>query len=349
MTDHAPLTEHDPPRTKPIPVGERLFKEPQAFEFTQALMLLERMRPEATPLGTGIDPRREAVRLRGPLSPVFAVSALSKLERGIDGKAPVLTAQLFGLGGPDGPLPYAYQEWLQLRALRKDHGPAEFLDLFQHRLLSLLYRARCKYRVAPSFAPPAQSPAYRMLQSLVGLLPRPLQDRQDVPDAAILARTALFANQRRSLAGFEVIVRNHFGVAVRLSQFEGGWRDIPPVSRSTLGQHGRNRSLGRNAVAGRRVWDEHAGIRITLGPMSQARCRDFLPGGTPYTALVALAAFYFGPDLRCNLTLLLPDGEARPASLNRTDPPRLSWGSWLGRQEGERRIDTTLVAAKEPT
>ncbi|MBF3145389.1 hypothetical protein HKT51_33895, partial [Pseudomonas aeruginosa] len=36
-----------------------------------------------------------------------------------DPQQPVLSTPVFGLGGPDGPLPYAYQEWLQQRARQK--------------------------------------------------------------------------------------------------------------------------------------------------------------------------------------------------------------------------------------
>lgn len=331
-------------RRTAVPVGERLRDEPQVFELLQALLLLEREQPQATPLGQGIDPRHEAVRLRGPLTPLFAASQVARLE--FPEKAqPVLSTPVFGLGGPDGPLPYAYQEWLQQRARLKDHGPAEFLDLFQHRLLSLLYRILCKYRVAIGFVPPQDSPVQDQLRALTGLLPRALQGRQAIPDGLIVARTALFAGSRRSLAGFENIVRHHFAVTVRLEQFQGAWREIPAASRSRLGRPGRNLALGRSAVVGKRVWDEHAGIRIVLGPLSGQGYPTFLPDGTAHGQLAALAAFYFGPDLDCSLRLLINQTQA--LTLSRLAPPRVAWNSWLERQPKQqlRHIDTRLSVA----
>ncbi|EPN73145.1 hypothetical protein A234_18855, partial [Pseudomonas syringae pv. actinidiae ICMP 19101] len=85
----------------------------------------------------------------------------------------MLTTPVFGLGGPD--------------------GPAEFLDLFQHRLLSLLYRILRKHRIAAGYSVPSASPVQAQLRALTGLLPQPLQERQALPDAALLARSALFA------------------------------------------------------------------------------------------------------------------------------------------------------------
>ncbi|WKE64484.1 type VI secretion system baseplate subunit TssG [Gallaecimonas kandeliae] len=323
------MADHD--RRAPDTVAARLYREPHAFEFAQAVMLLERMRPDAIPLGRGMDPRAEAVRLRGPLAPLFAPSALTRLEQPEQEPLPVLTAELFGLGGPDGPLPYAYQEWLAQRRRSKDQGPGEFLDLFQHRLLSLLYRAQTKYRLAPSFAPAEQSPARPLLRALLGLLPVPLQERQGVPDAALLARTALFANQRRSVAGFQALLHHHLGVQAKVSPFEGAWRLIPTASLTKIGPLGRNSSLGQGAVVGNRVWDEHAGIRVTLGPLSFGLYLQYLPGGEQHRTLMALAGFYFGPDLDCTLVLLLAEGEAPPAELADQAPPQLGRTSWLGR------------------
>lgn len=177
-------------------LSQRLRRTPQRFELLQALLLLERERPQALPLGTGNAPRAEALRLRGPLLPLFASSEVESLLD--DPQQPVLSTPVFGLGGPDGPLPYAYQEWLQQRARQKDHAPAEFLDLFQHRLLSLLYRVLRKHRVALGFAVPAATPVQAQLRALSGLLPKALQERLALPDSAVLARTALFAGGRRS-------------------------------------------------------------------------------------------------------------------------------------------------------
>ncbi|WP_271407776.1 type VI secretion system baseplate subunit TssG [Pseudomonas sp. Q1-7] len=327
-------------RNAALPLSRRLRDAPQAFELLQALLLLERERPGADPLGQGSAPQAEALRLRGPLTPTFAASQVERLEEA-PGQPPTLTTPVFGLGGPDGPLPYAYQEWLQQRARQKDHAPAEFLDLFQHRLLSLLYRVLGKHRLALGFRAPADSPAHDQLLAFCGLLPNALQHRLALPDAAVTARAALFAGGRRSLAGFAALVRHQFNVQVRHDAYQGGWRDIPPPSRSLLQRKGRNLRLGRDAIAGTRVWDEHAGIRLTLGPLDNRRAADFLPDGHEHARLASLAALYFGPDLDCALRLLVRPGP--PLSLERNQPPRLRWSGGLHvRGEQLQQIDTRL-------
>lgn len=328
-------------RQTPQSLSWRLREKPQAFEFLQALLLLERERPDATPLGQGSSPDEEALRLRGPLTPTFAASQVERLEEA-PGQPPVLSTAIFGLGGPDGPLPYAYQEWLQQRARYKDHAPAEFLDLFQNRLLAQFYRVLGRHRLALGFQPPEQAPVHSQLLALAGLLPRSLQQRMDLPDAAVIARAALFNGPRRSLAGFAVLVRHQLGVAVDYEAYQGVWREIPSASRSRLQFGGRNLGLGQDAIAGTRVWDEHAGIRLTLGPLSAELINAYLPGGAQHQKLADLAGLYLGPDLDCHLRLLM--SPSTPLRLERRQPPRLGWsgGLHLTAESLLQRIDTHL-------
>lgn len=330
-------------RHAPESLSEALRDRPEAFELLQALLILEQENPDATSLGRGSVPQNEAVRLRGPLTPVFPASQIEKIEPDADDQRPVVSTPVFGLGGPDGPLPYAFQEWLQQRALARDHAPAAFLDLFQHRLLSLLYRALRKHRVALGFAEPEQTPVHQQLRALAGLLPEGLQKRSELPDAAVLARTALLAGGRRSLAGFAAIVRHHFKLPIRIEPYAGAWCDIPPASRSVLRRGGRNLSLGRTAIAGKRIWDEHAGITLIFDPLDAEQARGLLPGGEMHAHLADLAALYFGPDLDCGLSLVIVGAE--PLHLQRTAGARLTWNSGLqraGNPTHRQQINTRL-------
>jgi type VI secretion system protein ImpH len=278
------------------------------------------------------------------LTPLFSASEIESLTQE-PGQQPVLSTPVFGLGGPDGPLPYAYQEWLQQRARAKDHAPAEFLDLFQHRLLSLLYKVMRKHRIAAGFTAPGVSPVQVQLRALTGLLPKALQERQAIPDCAVLACTALFTDGRRSLAGFAAIIREQFELPVELSAFQGAWREIPPASRSRLQPGGRNLQLGVSAVAGTRVWDEHAGYRLTLGPLTSAQAARFLPDGESHAALASLSALYFGPDLDCTLVLLVRG--AGPMKLGRQAPPVLSWNGGLQRQ-ASLAVQRITIGLRQP-
>ncbi|MDF5829189.1 type VI secretion system baseplate subunit TssG [Pseudomonas aeruginosa] len=230
------------------------------------------------PLGTGNAPRAEALRLRGPLLPLFASSEVESLLD--DPQQPVLSTPVFGLGGPDGPLPYAYQEWLQQRARQKDHAPAEFLDLFQHRLLSLLYRV---LRIA--------------WRSVSRCRRRPRCRRSYAPSAACCRKPCKSARRCRTARYWHAPRCSPAGVAPgrlrrpgapafrrggRLDVYQGAWKEIPAASRSRLQRGGRNLRLGRDAIAGTRTWDEHAGIALSLGPLDAREAARFFPTGRPW-------------------------------------------------------------------
>ncbi|WP_321951223.1 type VI secretion system baseplate subunit TssG [Paraburkholderia bannensis] len=355
-------------------LAQRLYAQPHAFEFAQAVRLLELLRPDATPLGTGLDPRSEALMLSGTLSPVFAASAIGPLreraprslaldEHAAEHRAaahavshadslPQLQVNTFALGGPNGPLPDAWQEWIQDRLRRKDTSSLAFLDLFQHRLLALLYRAQRKYRSAEPYPLFSQRAADPVLRAITGLAwhredeapaneaPSADSATDNVTDSgasrgptalrAVLARAGMFANQRRSLAGFDALLRHHFGIEARSTPFVGGWRTLPGASRTTVGHAGRNRTLGAGAIVGTRVWDEHRGIRVTIGPLTRAQYEAFLPGGGSHGAFQALADAWFGAELYVHVDLRLAAGQLAPARLSRAQPPRLGWTAWAG-------------------
>lgn len=352
-------------RSGPGTLSARLRRAPQGFEWLQALQILEREQPHLPTLGRSNDPQQEAVRLRGPLLPVFSPSQISSLQVAPQAFRPLLAPRppllyrhlhrkplvaprltlhtpVFGLGGPDGPLPYAYQEWLQQRVRAGDQGTVAFLDLFQHRLLSLLYRVQLKQRIALPYQRSEHSPVYQQLQALCGLTSQPPGMPTTVPEKALIARAALLANGRRSVAGLQSLLRHHFDLSVRIEDFLGGWRSIPEPNHTVLGRQGRNLSLGRNAVCGSRAWDQQQGVRIHLGPLQPTRADSFMPGRLSHRQLAALVSFYFGAELHCELRIHVDKSDIQRLGL--VHQPGLGQGSWLNREvrKGHYWIDVSL-------
>ena len=319
----------DPDRS----VAERLAAEPYRFDFFQAVSLLERMRPDATPVGEGVHPQREAVHFAADPDLAFPSSEIAGIEPPpAPSGAWTMRVPFMALAGVQGPLPRVYAERM-LGARSRTGAVRAFLDIFHHRLVSIFYRARRSRRLGMDGRPPDKSIAAPMLRALVGLGTEGLTERLAVPDRAILRCAGVFALRPRSVAGLRAIVAHYFGVPARIEQFVGRWREIEPEDTTRLGARFGSNVLGESAVLGTRVWDQTAAIRIVLGPLSGAQYRDLLPNGSALTPLGDLVRLYVGPELDVEFQLVLRAADTPSARLDRSEDAALGWTSWLGMRD----------------
>lgn len=328
-------------------VARELFVRPYRFDFFQAVRVLEMMRPAAAPAGEGSRPADEAVRFRATPALRFAPSDVTAVAESADGGPPEMTVAFLGLAGAGGPLPRPFSEWVLRQARAGDTGPRDFLDLFHHRLIALMYRARARLRVSLSRVPADETAPGRWLFALMGLGTPGLRDRQPVPDRALLGYAALFAGEVRSAMGLEVVVGSHFGVRACVVPFTGGWIAIEPDDWTRIGATGQNRALGMDAVLGRRAWDPHASFEVELGPLSLGEYVRFLPDGDGWAALCALVRLWSSAGPAFTVRLRLRAEEVPPARLGSRAGARLGWTSWLRtRPRGDADADVRLDPAR---
>jgi type VI secretion system protein ImpH len=293
---------------EPVPgsVAARLFEQGSAFDFFQAVRLLERLgdysaRPDGEeslrvmPVGRGGPPLSEAVRFNAHLSLSFPASAIYEIERPKEKlPIPTMTVTFMGLTGPSGVLPQHYTQ--QLIALQRDvrgperHALRAWLDLFNHRLISLFYRAWEKYRFyipyerasspARRQLVAAEDPLTRVLFSLVGLGFSPLRNRlhvsvraesrepapgvgrgrlallQRVEDQVLLHYGGFLAHRPRCAISLEALLNDYFGLPVQVQQFQGQWLYLDRSNQSRL--------AGGQARAGIPSKDAHNSLGVDL-------------------------------------------------------------------------------------
>src|SRR5262245_41220973 len=254
---------------------ERLWEEPFAFDFFQAVRLLERLYPERKAVGRTGPPRAEIARFRAHLSLTFPPSSLYEIHRPTDAlPLPAMIVTFMGLYAPSGVLPRHYTELLlRLNWESKGdekHALRNWFDLFNHRIISLFYRAWEKYR----FYIPYERGEYalsepdaftRSLFCLVGMGTPGLRNRlrvskweevdgqiqehrlAKIDDLVLLYYSGLLAQRPRSAVGLEAILSDYFQLPVAIRQFHGQWLVLDAANQSRLGENG---NLGINLVAG---------------------------------------------------------------------------------------------------
>jgi type VI secretion system protein ImpH len=343
-------------------VEQHLTREPFAFDFFQAVRLLARLSPTQTPVGQGGPPSREVVRFRALPSLEFPASAVHALATSLpDQTVPVLTVTFLGLHGPSGVLPRHYTEMI-LRLERDRRGEErrafrDWLDLFNHRLISLFYRAWEKYRFWLPYErgehDRADPDAFtRVLLSLVGLGTPGLRNRlrvravepdtgrerplAAVDDRYLLYFSGLLASRHRTAAGLAALLADYFRIPVRVQQFVGQWLAIEPANQTRLGRRDGNSQLGIDMVAGGRAWDVQSKLRVRLGPLDYDRFTEFMPDRSPrperkgFLLLVHLVRLYAGPELDFDVQPVLRADAVPDLQMSNGPPgPRLGWNTWL--------------------
>lgn len=278
-----------------LPLEQELFATPERFSFAQVIDLLEHIRQPAARMGAGTDRAKEALAMTADFGLAFRTGAIAHLAVGEEDGQPGLAVNFFGLGGAQGPLPEPFVE-LVMEQQRSGGAAAEFLAIFQHRLLSFVYRCENEFRSAAPFRGPDQSALMPALAALLGL---PAGRKQAPLAAVLLAHAGIVVQQRRSMTGLLALLASHFGVAVDGCEFAGCWTALPDQLQTVLGSDGRNDLLGQGAVLGRRAWDQNGAIEISFAPMPLALYTALLPGGGRHHELADICAFYLGLQVRC--------------------------------------------------
>jgi type VI secretion system protein ImpH len=307
----------------------RLSAEPHRFTLFAALRLLEQCFPDRPRLGESRRAADDPVRLGQTPSLSFSPSDVSGFQVPDSERPMSLEQYSFGVFGPNGALPlhlteYAYERWRQ----REDATFADFVNLFQHRLTSLFYRAWAEAEPTAAFDRPESDRFREYLGALLGLGTASARSRDAAPDRAKLSRVAHFAPQPRSADGLESVLADYFGLAVEVRQFVGEWMDVPRELFCRAGSDPACASLGLSAALGAMSWQCQHKFEIVIGPLALASFADLLPGSRGLAELAALVRLYTGDEWSWQLRLLLRDVEVPGVRLGSAG--QLGWTTWLG-------------------
>jgi type VI secretion system protein ImpH len=316
-----------------------LASEPYRYDFYQTLRRLECVYRDQPRLGTARRPIEEAIRFGQDADLAFAPASLASFTLGTGTKPSRLQVRLFGLLGPDGPMPIHFTEYVRQRAAVHDLTLSRFLDLIHHRFLELFYRAWAQAQPHVSRDRPRRDRYAAYVGSFIGVSTPPLLGRDSVPDEARLFHAGTLIRQVRSAEGLTSILHQFFSIPVQIEEFVGHWLRLAPQERTRLGRD--SVPLGAGAVLGSRVWDHQCKFRIHLGPLSLAQFEAFLPAtpspsqgparsGRLLRKLVDWVRFYLCFELDWDVRLRLKHDEVPRTELGRQG--QLGWTTWLGRR-----------------
>jgi type VI secretion system protein ImpH len=305
---------------------EQLQARPYGFSLFAALRVLERHFSEQPRLGESRKAVDDAVRLGQTPHLSFAASDLAAVVADDEGRIG-LEQYGFVLFGPNGALPLHFTELAFERRRQKDDGTiVDFLNTFQHRLISLFFRAWADSDPAVNFDRPGSDRFRTYVGAFLGLAPDSARDADDLPDLAKLSRVGRLAPHARSADGLEALLADYFDTPVEVRPFSGAWLDIPPDLHCHLGEQ----QLGLSTTLGASTWQCQHKFEIVLGPLPRCGFNNFLPGAAGLAELHALVRLYTNDEWAWQLRLLLRDVEMPGLRLGSAGASPLGWTSWLG-------------------
>jgi type VI secretion system protein ImpH len=318
-------------RRAPDPVAffSALELKPYAYDFYEALRRIECLFPAQPRIGQAPRPQDEPVRFGQEPALDFAPAPISAFKPATSKRPPRLEVRFFGLLGPNGALPLHLTDFARERIRHGgDETFARFLDIFNHRFLSLFYRAWAQAQPTVGLDRPALDPFARYVGALCGLGLERVRHADALPDAAKLFHAGLLVRNVRNREGLEQFLGSFFRVPAKVEEFVGHWMPLPAGERTRLGAGDASAQLGVGVVIGAAVWDRQHKIRIQLGPLNLARYESFLPGGRAIGRLVAWLRQYLCFELDWDLRLILQRAEVPRLRLGGYG--RLGWTTWLG-------------------
>jgi type VI secretion system protein ImpH len=341
------MAGEDRKETNPLAARLRKLEEiPEEYGFFQALRLVECLYADFPGFGKSHRPSEDPIRLGQEPSMAFESGSLTSFKADASDKPFKLSVRLFGLLGPNGPLPLHLTEYAQMR-LQRHHDPtfARFLDIFNNRMLGLFYRAWANNEPTVSFDRPDNDRFPDYNGSFFGLGMSTLRHRDEIPDLTKLHFSGRLAALTKCPEGLAAMLNGYFRLPARLEEWIGEWITLPQGDVLRLGESRTNGSLGESIVLGTRIYACQLRFRVVLGPLGYNDYQSFLPGGRRLGHVVGLLRNYSGDELAWDVNLILKWQEVPALRLD--GEARLGWTAWLGeRPQKEDAADLILNACE---
>lgn len=255
-----------------------------------------------------------------------------------------LLSHTFSLTGVLGALPYAYTGIVAQRNRDRETALQDFLDLFNHRAITLLYEAWLAYQWIDTAATPASErrKSHTALLAYAGI--DPFLDHpadQDSLHDHLINHAGLLSRRTRTASGLTTLLKHQFGLNARIEQFVGRWFDIAPDCLTRL--NGQSQ-LGMNTSLGTQTLHSQAFFRIHLNIADANQYQQLEPGSEQLRLKQQLIRLYVGEELQFQIVThlhaaLIPQGTLGTRSLHGT---RLGWSAILGKPAANDTYQTTI-------
>lgn len=323
---------------------DKFVEKAAQYNFGAAMRIIECAYPDAPRLGESKRPSEDAVRVEQHASLKFSGKPVHAYEpAGVAPRTGTVRVNYPGLFGPNGPLPLHLTEHVVDRARHHgDRAVGDFINLFQHRLLSVYWRALASSRPTVHLDRDSDERFARYYACFGGFARADQDAVEPRVDRARRHWASHFARPVRNTAGLESILSGFFGAEVRVEEFVGSWLDLPTAA----GALGERAALGSDTFLGESFWDCSQSVRIVIADLDRAQYDRLLPSGESWRLLEELVASYLGDEFAWDAQLSLREGAGDGLRLDGTG--RLGWTAWIQDDETCTGIEELVLRPGRP-
>jgi predicted component of type VI protein secretion system len=312
-------------------VADLLFGQPARFSFFAAARLLRLLH-----LATG-GTRGDSdapFRVSASISPAHPTTEVVSIDTAEPDGVPRVEVTWPSLLGTMGKLPPMYNRLVRDTTRQQDSRLQDFLDVFQNALARLYLAAReetdprqdRELLDAARHRGEAARRHDRFTQKILNLLGLSDPDVGSGLSPDVFVRHAgLFLAREPTSEGLELILADYFGEHVRVGV-------APRRKRARSRWLWPGRDVGGPGPTLPFGTDRRTAFRVSVGPLSWARFREFLPpDGPALQALIWLTRLHVGLGYRFDVRLILRAGEVPDWARASADGERLrlNWSCWL--------------------
>ncbi len=280
------------------------------INFYRFCQLLEQSQPDKPITGSTWQVRHESVRFRPHPGMGFPASEIKGIEQsGHSHLPPTVRITFMGLYGVESPLPTHYIDDIA-QGREGYEATADFLDIFNHRLIAQYYRIWRKYSYPAAFEEGGKDKTSQYLLALAGLGIDGCAQNIATPISRFLALLPVMLLPGRTAEGMACLVRL-----------------LAPNTQAKIWHHDKRRvplkkplrmsvsqpvTLTSCPVMGNYATDVNSQVLMHLTTTDPAEVQGWLPGGELHSDLITLLHVYLGAclDVRLQLSVdqsLLPD------------------------------------------
>ncbi|WP_448213864.1 type VI secretion system baseplate subunit TssG [Colwellia sp. MEBiC06753] len=311
--------------------------------FEPLVRYLEANAPLASRVGYSVSPKQDFVRFgQTPLLSFFP-AAFTDVKFSQASGYYKLRNSYFGMLGINGPLPLHLTEHaLERQHRHKDNTFSQFLDIFNHRFISLFYRAWADSQPAVSHDRPSDDSFKQLLSSISGQI----TVDNDKPNKKYKLETylsGLLSHKNRSASVLEQMLAESLTFAVNIKEFVGAWYPLNIEDTTALGK--TNSHLGISSTLGTLSFQRIFKFAINIGPLTYQQYQSILADTTQFDQIESIVRKAMGAEFEYDINIYLDKNQSKSSKLGNAQLGQNSWCQ--GDSYYQHQIEPILVYKKE--